>query len=263
MQHRLPIFILIITLLITSGCKHLIDSDAYRDKVIDYTKALIAEEYDHCMDLMATNHEAYGEIDIDLMEKKLPEIRDALVSNFGEELKFTSTYVERTIYGENENGLLPNTTGVLVQFENEKEFGNLTIVFDDKTDKIISWTMDNVKENIPNMLPFWLFGLLAICIPIFNLYVIARIRKSSLKQKWLKYLTVIVANIPAVHYSPIGEFGIDLLNFQITLGLSFSFIGYMYSSWTFGIPLGGIYWLRKLNKSQVVSNAANITSDTL
>jgi len=31
-------------------------------------------------------------------------------------------------------------------------------------------------------------------------------------------------------------------------GISFSYMGYLSSVWTFGIPLGGLYWLWKLKK---------------
>lgn len=98
------------------------------------------------------------------------------------------------------------------------------------------------------MLPFWLFGLLAICVPVFNIYMINQVRKSNLKKKWLKYLAIIVLNIPSITYKALGGLVLELLSFQILLGISFGYMGYLYSTWTFGIPLGGLYLLWQLKK---------------
>ncbi len=108
--------------------------------------------------------------------------------------------------------------------------------------------MLDIKEKIPNMLFFWLFGILPILVLIFNIYVIRLIKKSDLKKKWLKYLGVLFFNVPAISFSAVNGLSFSLLSFQIMLGLSFNYMGYLSSVWTFGIPLGGIYWLWKLNK---------------
>jgi hypothetical protein len=106
----------------------------------------------------------------------------------------------------------------------------------------------DVKQPIPSMTIFWLFGLLTICIPIFNVYVIRQIKKSDLRRKWLKYIAVIVLNVPAITYAAVNGLSFKLLNFQILLGLSFSYMGFFNSFWTFGIPFGGLYWIWRLRR---------------
>lgn len=93
---------------------------------------------------------------------------------------------------------------------------------------------------------FWLFGLIAICIPIFNIYVIRQIKRSDLNNKWLKYIAVIFLNVPAITYAAVNGLSFKLLNFQILFGISFGYMGFLNSFWSFGIPLGGLYWFWKL-----------------
>jgi hypothetical protein len=57
---------------------------------------------------------------------------------------------------------------------------------------------------------------------------------------------VILLNVPAITYASIQGLSFKLLSFQIMLGLSFEFSGFLNSYWTFGIPLGGLYWFWKL-----------------
>lgn len=144
----------------------------------------------------------------------------------------------------------PNTTVALIQFSNSKEFGVFKVLFDDATGKILNINTLDVKQPIPDMKIFWLFGTLAACVPVFNIYVIRKVKKSSLKRKWLKYLVIIVLNVPAIVYTAVGGLSLKPLNFQILLGLSFSYMGYLNSSWAFGLPLGGLYWFLKLKLRQ-------------
>ena len=57
-------------------------------------------------------------------------------------------------------------------------------------------------------------------------------------------------NVPAISYAAVDGLSYKLLNFQILFGVGFSLMGYLGSVWTFGIPLGGIYWLWKLNQQK-------------
>lgn len=55
---------------------------------------------------------------------------------------------------------------------------------------------------------------------------------------------MIFLNVPAITYNAHYGLSFSLLRFQILFGISFSYMGYLSSVWTFGIPLGGL----KLNK---------------
>lgn len=100
------------------------------------------------------------------------------------------------------------------------------------------------------MTGFWLFGLLALCVPIFNIYMMVRVKRSQYKKKWLKYLAIIILNVPAVTYNAVNGLSLQLLSFQILFGISFQYIGYLNSAWTLGIPLGGLYLLWQLKNGK-------------
>lgn len=264
MNRNNQLLILIIPILLLTSCEFISRTFEYRKTTEEFTEALLKEDYDKCVDLFAMEHEMAQNVNVDTMKAGLPNFRELIINNFGEELEYTLMSAEKkfsTVEGES---TAPNTTNVLVQIENKEEFGVLKLLFDDTSKKILNLNTLNVKEKIPSMLPFWLFGLLAICIPIFNIYVINQIRKSNLKRKWLKYLAVLFFNVPAITYSAISGLGFKLLNFQILLGISFGYMGYMNSMWAFGIPLGGIYWLWKLrNRNEEVEERNEIANDEI
>ena len=246
------LFLLPLTLLLflLTGCEFIGNAFEYRKTTEEFTEALLREDYDRCVEFFATELPIIQEGDVERIRAGLPEFRQTITRNFGDELEYTLMKAEKVFSTVEGESTPPNTTQVHVQIENRTDFGILQLSFDDTYRKIINVTPLNLKKPVPNMLPFWLFGLFALCVPIFNIFVINRIRKSNLKRKWLKYLGVLFFNVPAVTYSPVAGLGISLLSFQILLGISFSYTGYLNAMWAFGVPLGGLYWLWRLKVRQ-------------
>jgi hypothetical protein len=250
MSRTKQIVLAILTVSLLTGCNFIKNTFTYKDKTKEFVETLIKEDYKKCVDLMAMDHEMATNTNIDTMKMGLANFRQLIVNNWGTELEYSFMKSEKkfsTIEAENTP---PNTTLVLVEFNNQKDFGVLQVLFEDKSKKILNIKTLDVKEAIPTMTYFWLFGLLAICIPIFNIYVIRQIKKSDLKKKWLKYIAVIFLNVPALTYAAVNGFSFSLLSFQILLGVSFGYMGFLNSYWTFGIPLGGLYWFWKLRQSK-------------
>ncbi|HEY1056388.1 MAG TPA: hypothetical protein VGE24_14675, partial [Emticicia sp.] len=54
-----------------------------------------------------------------------------------------------------------------------------------------------------------------------------------------------------ITYAATSGLSFKLLNFQILFGISFAFMGYLNSYWTFGIPIGGLYWFFKLKQRKI------------
>ena len=236
----------ILTVSLLTGCDFIKDTFTYKDKTKEFVETLIKEDYNKCVDLMAIEHEMANVTNIDTMKMGLANFRQLIVNNWGTELEYSFMKSEKKFSTVEAENTPPNTTRVLVEFNNQKDFGVFQVLYDDKSKKILNIETLNVKAPIPTMTYFWLFGLLAICIPIFNIYVIRQIKKSELKRKWLKYIAVIFLNIPALTYAAVNGFSFNLLSFQILFGLSFGYMGFLNSYWTFGIPLGGLYWFWKL-----------------
>ena len=248
---------------VLTSCEFISNTFKYKNTTKEFVEALLNEDYDKCVDLFALEHEMAQNIPIDSMKVGLPGFRNLIVNNFGKQLEYSLMKYEKTFSTIEGKSTPPKTTRVLVEFGNQNEFGVLTVLFDDTSKKILNLKPLDVKEKVPNMVPFWLFGLFAFCIPIFNIYVISLIKKSNLKRKWLKYLSVLFFNVPAITYSAIGGLGFKLLNFQILLGISFSYMGYLNSMWAFGIPFGGLYWLWKLKTKKEEVNYNEIEDENI
>jgi len=243
---KIKLSFLVLTLALLTSCDFIKDSFTFKDKTEAFVESLMKKDYDKCISQMALESK---NTNIDTLKLGLDQFRSLVERNFGNN-KFEYSLMKSekkrsTIESENTP---PNTTLALIEFSNDKEFGVFQVLFDDKSKKILNINTLEVKAPKPNMLLFWLFGLLPLTVLIFNIFVIRKIKKSTLTKKWLKYLAVILLNVPAISYAAVDGLSFKLLNFQILFGVSFSAMGYLGSIWTFGIPLGGIYWLWKLKQ---------------
>lgn len=256
MNRTKKIVLTILTASLLTSCDFITNTFTYKDKTKDLVNTLLEEDYDKAMDHFAMDHELAKNTDIEAMKKGLVDFREMVVKNFGTELNYSFIKSEKKFSTNAEENTPPNTTVSLIEFSNENEFGVFKVLFDDNSGKILNINTLDVKQPIPSMTFFWLFGLLVICIPIFNIYVIRLIRRSDLKKKWLKYIAVIFLNVPSITFTAINGLSFNLLNFQILLGFSFGYIGFLDSYWTFGIPLGGLYWFWKLRlqKNEVLKS---------
>lgn len=248
---KIKISIFILTLALFTSCDFVKDSFTFKDKTKEFVETLMNKDYNKCISLMALESEMGKNTNIDTLKLGLIQFRDVIDKNFGDKLEYSLMKAEKkrsTI--ENEN-TPPNTTLALVEFSNEKEFGVLEILFDDHSKKIIDIKALDVKKPKPDMTLFWLFGILPLTVLLFNIYVIRQIKRSTFNKKWIKYIAILFFNVPAISYAAVEGLSFKLLNFQVLFGISFSSMGYLGSIWTFGIPLGGFYWLHKLKQHQV------------
>lgn len=242
--------ILVFTLSALVSCSFISNMFTYEDTTKNFIDALLSEDYNKSLEFMSLESEAFKNANLDSLKLGLAEFRKIIDSNFGDDLTCKFITANKTFSTVEEESTAPNTTKAQVEFSNDKEFGVLEITFDDTNNKILYIQTLDIKEKVPNMTFFWIFGFLALFIPVFNIWVIRKIKKSDLPKKWIKYVAVIFLNVPAVTYSAINGLSLSLLSFQILFGISFSYMGYINSIWSFGLPLGGIYWLWKLSRKE-------------
>ncbi|MDB5130024.1 hypothetical protein [Mucilaginibacter sp.] len=228
----------------TCSCTFLANSKKFGDTSKLFIENLLHKDYDKCIDLLA--FDPAKPLNRDSVKAGLDVFRNILIKGFGDKLEYSFIRSEKTYSTLKGTGTPPNTTLVFVQYSNKTEFGILQGLFDDKTGKILDIKTLDIKGKIPNMLPFWLFGLVAICIPAFNIYMIVKVKRSDMRTKWLKYLFIVILNIPAIGYNAVNGLFIKYLNLQMLLGFSFNISDYFDSFWIFGIPLGGLIILLKL-----------------
>jgi len=179
--------LLILTISLFTSCDFINNAFTYKDTTQGFVESLITEDYEKSVSFMATENEAYKNTNIDTLKLGLVNFRKIIVDNFGKELNYKFMTAEKTLSTVEGESTAPNTTKAQIEFSNDKEFGVFEITFDDSSNKILYIKTLDLKEKIPSMTMFWLFGILAICVPIFNIWIIRKIKKSDLKKKWLNF----------------------------------------------------------------------------
>lgn len=185
---------------------------------------------------------------LDRLKQQLSNLRDVIVQNFGDSLDFSFVSSKQTWFGKSD--LPPNTTLVLLQCANKEQFGVLRFLFYNKSKKILSVYVMDVKEEIPDMASFWFFGVLPLSVLAFNIYMIVRIRRSRYMLKWPRYIAVIALNIPTLVYFPTGAFSFQPFHIELLFGVGLDIGGYLGTSWGMGIPLGGLFYLWQLKRGK-------------
>lgn len=235
-------FIFILFLL--SSCNFLQNSMEYKKGTEEFMVRLMAEDYEYCASKMENGESS--EIPADSMKIALSELRNSIVSNWGDNLEYTFMGSEKS-FSTLENSL-PTTTTIHMQFAEKEKFGVIKAIYNDDSKKIMGIRPLKRIWGIPNMTYFWIFGLLPLAVLFFNIYTLRQIKKSQLDKKWLHYLLVFIFNTPVLSYHALSGFSFKMLSFQFLLGTSFSFMGFLNTTLAFGIPLGSIYCLWKIRK---------------
>lgn len=248
MRYLKQILLFILLIVTMTGCETVANMFTYKATTVAFVENLLNEKYDEAVDQMAVDKEDFGGVDLDTLKLRLADFRYHIVKQFGTELDYTFMKAEKVRSTMTSDNTPAGTTDAYIQFSNDDYFGVFKVSFDDESGKIKFINVLDIKKIIPSMLSFWLIGLIAILIPVFNVYVIVQIKRSDLKKKWIKYIAVICLNVPTIAYSAIHGFSFQLLQFQLLFGFGFSLMGYLNCAWTIGIPIGGLFWLWRLNE---------------
>jgi len=243
----------ILLICLFGSCSFIGNVFKYRDTTKEFIEALVHEDYNKCtslMDLQGVNSQY-----LDTIKKSLKLVHQSLVVNFGNKLDYSFETAEKTFstdISSNQQG----QTVLLMQIANQKDFGEVQVTFNDKSQKVFNFNVLDVKQKIPDMTLFWLFGILPLCVLAFNVYMLIVVKRSNVTHKWIKYLIIILVNVPTIGYKAIGGLFYKLIGIQILFGISFSFTGYLNSAWAFGIPLGGLFvlFMLKMNYFKTTTN---------
>jgi len=239
-----------------NSCNLISSLSSYRSTTESFTNSLINRDFDKCISLMAVGHT--NDANIRQLKVSLDTFSNVIVRNFGNKLEYSFMKAEKKYSSDKEDNLPPNTTLVQIEFHGDKYVGVMEVLFDDKTKKIDNIKALDVKQLIPDMTKFWLFGIFAAIVLAFNIYTIVMVKRSGLKRKWLAYIGIILLNVPTIQYEAINGLFFKPLYFQILLGVSFQKMGYFGSIWAVAIPLGAIIaqWrISRLNKEAELYDA--------
>jgi hypothetical protein len=253
---------ILLTISMLSGCDFIENSFEYKDTTQKLVENLIKKDYNKCLDYLNLDYKYLEKPNVDSLKVGMNNLSEYVIKNYGKDLNYSLLHYEKTYSTNNKDKYkLPNTTEIQVEFNNNSRIGVFTVLIDEKSKKVLHIDILDINEPIPNMTIFWLFGILAFCIPIFNMYVIRQIYRSNVKRKWLKYLAIVSLNAPSITYKAIGGLSIAWTNFQFLFGFSFLYSGYFGSAFTVGLPLGGLYWFWKLRQRNNEQLETEVTTD--
>jgi hypothetical protein len=233
----IPVILFVILL---GGCSFIGNVFKYKDTTREFCEALIHEDYNKCtslMDLQGVNSQY-----VDTIKKSLRLVHESIVQNFGDKLDYSFETAQKT-FSTNSTGTAPGQTVFRMQISNKKKFGEVQVIFNDKSQKIFNFNVLDVKAKIPDMTLFWLFGILPLCVLAFNIYMIVLVKRSNVKRKWLKYLAIILLNVPTIGYNAVSGIFFKMLSIQFLFGVTFAYTGYLNSVWALGIPVGSLFVL--------------------
>ncbi|MBB1151378.1 hypothetical protein H4K35_14925 [Myroides sp. NP-2] len=245
----LNIGIVLLAISIITSCSFTKNAKTYESTTESFIEALKQEDFDTCLSLMQMENGKGQRLNPDTLRVEFTQFKRMLNAHFGEKpYEYEVVKWEKTLSTNPEESTPTNATRAFVEFNNGDELGVFQLLFDDTTNKVLDIRALDIKVNKPDLLLFWLLGLIPLAVVLFNIYIIREIKRSNLQKKWLKYLAVILLNVPTFTYTAAGNATFHLLSFQFLFGAGFSGQGIIESAWSVGLPLGGLYWLWMLKR---------------
>lgn len=243
-KNLFAIIVTVLTIPLLSGCQiisNFTDKAKYGAPSEEFMNYLMKRDYDKCVSLMDISRTP----NTTELKAGLNRFRTNLANDFGENLSFSFMGS-----ADNKPGISakPGTKIFLIQLSNQTELGVVEAIFDAKSDKIADIMALKIRDQVPNRTDFWVFGFVCLLVPIFNLFVIRKVMRSNMANKWLYYFIVIVLNIGAIGCIPVKGLVFNLYKMEPILGFDYLSLGLMGSSFIMGVPVGGIYVLWTLKK---------------
>jgi hypothetical protein len=238
------ILLVLVCFALFGSCSLVSNTIDYRKTSEEFIESAIKEDYDKCISLFALERPEAKDINIDTLKKGVKQFRNAIVNELGTDIEYTFL---SSVKSFSSSGKSPaDLTEVQIELAGNEKYDVVVLIFDDISKKILNIKSAGLNKAAPAMAGFWLFGLLCLCVPAFNIYMIIRIKRSNRKRKWLKYISLIFLNVPTISFNAATGIVMKPLFLQVLLGVSFNFGGYENSKWELGIPLAGLYWLWRL-----------------
>jgi hypothetical protein len=242
---RLQLVLLCVACL--GSCAMFSNAIDYRKTAEQFIESAVREDYDKCISLFALDRPEAQGVNLDTLKKGIATFRKVVVDELGTDIEYRFLLANKS-YSSTSGKVPEDVTELHLEVSGSGKFDEVVAIFDDRSGKILNIRALGINKVIPSMMIFWLLGLLFLCVPAFNIYMIVRIKRSTRKRKWLKYLSLFIVNVPTISYQAItGSIFLNPTSFQVLLGTSFNYGSYSASNWAVGIPLAGLYWLWRLN----------------
>lgn len=254
--HMKRVFCILLIATCTTGCSLLNSSSEGYDNAVNQVNAITSGSFDKAISYF--DLEPTDTAQINQLKDALPNLQTAITENFGTDYDLSFSKSDKSFKFSTSEESSVEPLKIKIQIKNDTHFGIIEATINEQNNKIQYINLLNYKEEIPSFLLLYLAGLIAIGVAAMNIIAINRIRKSSVKRKWLRIIGVLFFNVPAITLTALGHFSLDI-SFQILLGVGFSATGIDETLVTFGIPIGSIVTLITLKTGE----QKRITDDKL
>ena len=241
------VFCILLIATCTTGCSLLNSSSEGYDNAVNQVNAITSGSFDKAISYF--DLEPTDTAQINQLKDALPNLQTAITENFGTDYDLSFSKSDKSFKFSTSEESSVEPLKIKIQIKNDTHFGIIEATINEQNNKIQYINLLNYKEEIPSFLLLYLAGLIAIGVAAMNIIAINRIRKSSVKRKWLRIIGVLFFNVPAITLTALGHFSLDI-SFQILLGVGFSATGIDETLVTFGIPIGSIVTLITLKTGE-------------
>jgi hypothetical protein len=256
----------IIFSLLTFSCGTVEQLKEYQTSTEGFVTALMSRDYDKTVTYFdIENPEFSSQLNRDTLKAAMPNLREILSKNFGDNIKVKFTAANKTFTtSKTETKSLPNSINAKATFEGDTYFGYLSFILNEKNGKILNVNVDNFKEPKPKLTNVYLFAIFGFLVIFFNVYILIQVSKSNIVEKWKRIAAVLLLNVPTFGYNAVSGFFFKLINFQFLLGASFGFGDYGSTYCAIGMPIGAlIVWWKMKNDRYLLEESKIPTDDRL
>lgn len=265
MKHLKQSLTIVILSLFTFSCGIVGQLKEYQASTEGFVTALMSRDYDKTVTYFdIENPEFSSQLNQDTLKAAMPSLREILSKNFGDNLKVKFVTANKKFTTAKSENKIPNSINAKATFEGDTHFGYLSFVLNEKNGKILNVNVDDFKEPKPKTTNVYLFAILGLLVAAFNIYMLIRVSKSNIEDKWKRIAAIILLNVPTFGYNAVSGFFFKLLSFQFLLGASFGFADYGSTYCAIGIPIGALLvWWKMKNDMYLEKETATSTDDRL
>ncbi len=215
--------------------------------VLDFVKNIISGNYQKCNPFLVEDQRVHDSA-IFLFDG----LRYRVTSEFEHDLQFKHIGYAKTLLNlgidKEDQYQHQSLEWRYVQIEDKRMFSLFRVGLTAKG-KVVAISMLNELYRKPNMKYFWAIGIVFLMIVLtINIYAAIRVYRSNVVKKYLKYITIVLFNIPVLGCNALTGPFFNLFSFQL-FGIGFGNSNYFETFWTIGFPLGALFVLWKLRNN--------------
>ena len=153
MKKQTKIILVVLGLTLLSSCSILRNMRHYRETTASFVNFLIEENFDKAIELFTLKHKSTKYKDEAELKSQLEVLSSFIVENFGTEIEYLNYSAQKNPSLFSGGGTRRGTTSFAVVFHNRQDLCTLSLIFEDKSGKIISFDHGEKEPLSKEFLP--------------------------------------------------------------------------------------------------------------